>query len=100
MTIKLFAVLDSKASFFGQPFSDQQPSSAIRNFSDAVNDSTNPNNLWHKHPEDFTLFQIGEFDNLTGELIPSLPKSLVTGSSVMKYENESEKYQTKLAAAE
>lgn len=82
MIIKLFAVFDSKAALFGQPFSDQQEGSAIRNFSDAVNDSSNPNNLWNKHPEDFSLFQIGEFDNNSGELIPCVPKSLVTASAL------------------
>lgn len=82
MLIKIFSVFDSKAAFFGQPFCDQNEGSAIRNFSDAVNDGSNPNNLWHKHPEDFSLFNIGEFDNETGELIPSLPKSLLTASAI------------------
>lgn len=82
MIVKVFAVFDSKAAFFGQPFFDQKEGSAIRNFSDAVNDSSNPNNMWFKHPEDFSLFVVGEFDNLTGELIPSTPKNLVTASAV------------------
>lgn len=88
MVINLFSVFDSKATSFGNPFSDQQPASAIRNFSDAVNDDSNPNNMWHKHPEDFSLFQIGQFDTDTGELIPSLPKSLVTASSMKRVELE------------
>lgn len=82
MVIKLFAVFDAKAAFFGQPFSDQQEGSAIRSFADAVNDSSNPANMWNKHPEDFSLFQIGEFDNNSGELIPVIPKSLVTASAL------------------
>lgn len=85
MIIKLFAVFDSKAAFFGQPFSDQQEGSAIRNFADAVNDGSNQNNMWHKHPEDFSLFQIGEFDNATGELLPITPKSLVTASALKSF---------------
>lgn len=91
MIIKLFAVFDSKAALFGQPFSDQQEGSAIRNFSDAVNDGSNPNNLWNKHPEDFSLFQIGEFDNNSGELIPIIPKSLVTASALRSFGQPEEK---------
>lgn len=90
MITKIFSVFDSKASYFGRPFDDQSDSSAIRNFSDAVNDGSNPNNLWHKHPEDFSLFQVGEFDNLTGELIPVLPKNLITASAVQSVLNTKE----------
>lgn len=82
MIIKLFSVFDSKAACFGQPFPDHYEAAAIRNFRDAVNDGSNPNNLWHKHPEDFSLFQVGEFDNLSGEVLSCLPKSLVTASAI------------------
>lgn len=79
---KVFAVYDSKACFFGQPFFDQHVNSAIRNFSDAVNDGSNPNNMWFKHPEDFSLFEIGDFNNETGELVPKIAKNLLTASAV------------------
>jgi len=82
MILKIFAVYDSKARFFGQPFFDQEEGSALRNFGDAVNDGSNPNNMWHRHPEDFSLFELGEFDNGSGEIIPNLPKSLVTASAL------------------
>lgn len=87
MIIKLFAVFDSKAAMFGRIFSDQQEGSAMRNFSDAVNDSSNQNNMWNKHPEDFSLFQVGEFDDSTGELIPCIPKSLITASALKNIAN-------------
>jgi hypothetical protein len=82
MIAKVFSVFDSKAAFFGRPFFDQKEGTAIRNFSDAVNDSSNPNNMWFKHPEDFSLFLVGEFDDETGELIPVHPKNLLTASAV------------------
>lgn len=82
MMLKIFAVFDSKAASFGTPFVDQSESSATRNFGDAVRDGSNPNNLWHKHPEDFSLFQIGEFDSLSGELVPCIPKNLITASAI------------------
>lgn len=82
MILKLFSVLDSKAGVFGNPFVDQRESSAIRQFADAVNDGSNPNNLWHKHPEDFSLYLVGEFDIDTGEVRPVMLKNLVTASAV------------------
>lgn len=88
MILQMFAVLDSKAGFFGNPWFEQKEASAIRNFSDAVNDSSNPNNMWNKHPEDFSLYLLGQFDNNSGEVIPSLPKSLVTASALHKLKSE------------
>lgn len=87
MLINVFSVYDSKACFFGQPFFDQHEASAIRNFSDAVNDASNPNNMWNKHPEDFSLFQIGSFHNETGELVPIHPKNLITASALRSLKN-------------
>ncbi|QCQ84847.1 nonstructural protein [Blackfly microvirus SF02] len=82
---KIFSVFDSKAASFGVPFADHQEGSAIRNFADAVNDGSNPNNMWHNHPEDFSLFQLAEFDNNTGEIVPIKPKSLVTASALQTF---------------
>lgn len=88
MVIKIFAVWDAKASFYGTPFCDQNENSAIRNFSDAVRDGSNPNNLWNKHPEDFSLYCIGEFDNTCGEIIPQTPRALITASALQELYNE------------
>ena len=83
MVVKVFSVYDSKACFFGRPFFDQMEGSALRSFRDAVNDSSNPNNMWNKHPEDFSLFEVGSFDDQSGELVPIIPKSLMTGSALV-----------------
>lgn len=82
MMHKMYAVFDSKAAFFSKPFYDTSEGSAIRNFSDGVNDSSTPNNMWNKHSEDYSLFQIGEYEDTTGELIACLPKSIVTASAL------------------
>lgn len=87
MILKIFAVFDSKMAQFGQPFFDQNEGSAIRNFSDAVNDGSNPHNMWHKHPEDFSLFYLGDFASDNGELVPILPRSLVTASALFSLKN-------------
>lgn len=82
MNMRLYSILDSKAASFGVPHFSQTDSSAIRTFSDAVNDPSNPNNQWNRHPEDFSMYFVGEFDEETGELFPALPRSLVTASAL------------------
>lgn len=86
MNFQVYAVLDSKAGFFGQPFFAQNDGSAIRDFSDAVKDGSNPNNMWFKHPEDFSLYCIGVYDNQTAELAPCHPKALITASALKSIE--------------
>ena len=82
MILKIFSVYDMKAKFFGQPFYEQQEESALRAFTDAVNDSSRAENMWNKHPADFQLFVIGEFDNESGHVHPLGPNAIVMASAV------------------
>lgn len=63
MKISIFTVFDQKASAFLQPFFSPTVGTAIRAFSDTIND---PNSMLSKHPADFTLFEIGGFDDQSG----------------------------------
>lgn len=85
MKLKVFSVFDSKAAFFGNPFFDQREASAIRSFGDAVK-SNDPMNGFAKHPEDYSLFMLGEFDNETGEFDLCKPANLVTASALRAVE--------------
>jgi len=77
MLTKVFTVYDSKMEAYLAPFYAQAQGSAIRMFSDSINDK---NHAFGKHPEDYTLFEIGSYDELTGTLIPlTAHKSLGTG---------------------
>jgi len=58
----LFSVYDSKARAYGNPFTAARQELAIRDFTTAVRD---PDTQLHKFPEDFTLVEIGEFDDET-----------------------------------
>lgn len=85
MKMKMFAVLDAKIGVFGSPFCDHRDESAVRSFSDAVNDGSNAGNMWFKHPEDFALYQIGDYDSETGTVVPlGALKCLVTASALKK----------------
>ena len=58
--LKVFTVYDNKAEAYLQPFFMRTKGEAIRAFADSVND---PNHMFNRHPEDFTLFELGEFDS-------------------------------------
>lgn len=60
MKQKIYSVYDSKMEAYMQPFFQNARGQAIRSFSDAVNDPKAP---FYKHPGDFTLFEIGEYDD-------------------------------------
>lgn len=65
--MKMFSVYDSKAESYMMPFTAQSRGSAVRSFTEASNDPQSP---CCKHPSDYTLFAVGEFDELTGVLTP------------------------------
>lgn len=60
----VFAVYDSKGAYYLKPFMVRSRGEAIRMFSDEVN---RPDSMMGTHPEDFTLFYLGMFDELTGK---------------------------------
>lgn len=66
MTIKVFAVYDQKAEAYLTPFFVNSKGLAIRSFTDAVNDPK----VLGKYPGDFTLFEIGEYDPIRGQMQP------------------------------
>lgn len=79
----VFSVRDSKSALFGQPFFSNSVGSAIRAFDDEVNRAHDGNTMFH-HPEDFTLYELGVYDDHTGEFTTKLPKVLVTALDVKK----------------
>jgi hypothetical protein len=62
MIVKIFSIYDSKAEAYNSPFYMQTQSLAIRAFTDEAN---NLDSQIGKHPADFTLFYMGEYDDHT-----------------------------------
>lgn len=62
---KLYTLYDSKSESYSSPSVNPARGQAIRSFGDAVNSGES---VLSSHPEDFTLFEIGEFDTSTGLL--------------------------------
>lgn len=78
MIQKMFAVRDAKAQAFLQPFFSSANGSALRALGDAVNDGKSPIAL---HPEDYILYEIGAFDDQTGEIVGLTPIKLLACAS-------------------
>lgn len=79
MKLKCFSVFDVKAGAYIVPFFMPERGQAIRTFTDSVADR---NHAFGRHPEDYTLFQVGEFDDNVGEFVPCAPEALATGLAV------------------
>lgn len=66
--LKAFAVRDSKAEAYLRPWFSETRGAAIRAFCDAVNDESSP---FYTHCADYTLFEIGEYNQTNGTLLPA-----------------------------
>jgi len=80
MKLQAMAVYDEKASLFGHPFFSVTVGQGVRVFTDYVRD---PQSSIHKHPEDFKLYCIGQYDDEAGELVAEMPpRFIVTAQEV------------------
>jgi len=76
MKQKIFSIYDSKADAYLTPFFLHQEAMAIRVFSDCINSETHQ---FGKHPEDYTLFSIGTWEDQSGKFSTTNPKSIGNG---------------------
>lgn len=74
MLQRIFSIYDSKTMAYMQPFFSVSKGAAIRALTDLLQDEAHPIS---KHPEDYTLFELGEFnDNDATFNMESTPVSL------------------------
>jgi len=66
MILKIFSVYDSAAGAYLQPFFFASAGQAIRAFSDMAND---PASSLHRHAADYTLFELGSWDDENAMLL-------------------------------
>ncbi len=78
MNFRIFCVFDSKARAYLPPFFLPEAGQAVRSFKDACNDKAH---AFGQHPEDYTLFEIGTFDDREGKLL-QLKASITHGVGV------------------
>lgn len=78
MRYKVMSIRDRISETFSQPMFFATVGAAIRAFADEVKRPAENNNL-NKHPDDFDLFQVGEFDDNSGEFEPMRPQQVALG---------------------
>lgn len=66
--MQLFSVFDTKAKFYDAPRLYRNIADASRAFESACRDA---NSSFAKFPADFHLYMIGEFDQITGRILPA-----------------------------
>lgn len=73
MKLKAFSIFDSKAEAYIQPFFHRATGEAIRAFETAC---SKPDHAFHIHAADYTLFEIGTFDESNACLTKKVPLNL------------------------
>ena len=82
MKLVLCSVKDRAADAYGRPMFVPSTGVAIRSFSDEINRQDAENQLYN-HPDDFDLFEFGEFDDNTGRFnLHEEPKLISLGKQV------------------
>lgn len=80
--IKIFSVLDTRAGHFLNPFSDTSSVQALRGFEQACGE---PNSAFNRHPDDFALMELAEFEPSTGTLnVHAAPVNLASARSMLR----------------
>lgn len=80
MILKVFSVFDCKASAYMQPFFMASVGEAIRSWQEVSNDGKS---TISKYPGDFTLFEIGSYDDQTGSF--SMKQSYVNLGTALSH---------------
>lgn len=82
----VFTTYDRAGEMYSPPFIAPHAGMAIRGFTDAINNPDRNTDI-SKHPDDFDLFEIGEFDSSTGVITPFSPKLVVQGKQIALQSN-------------
>lgn len=84
MILRIFSVYDSKACAFLQPFYTVNRDVALRHFARGVNDAAME---MGNFPADFTLYEIGSWDDQTGKITPLIPADNCGNGAAFKRES-------------
>lgn len=69
MLLRMYVVYDSKAEIYTHPSFLPTRAVAVRQFAELVNDGKHE---FSRHPEDYSLFELGTFDDGSGLIAPTL----------------------------
>ena len=75
MKLNAYSIYDTASGVYMRPFFTSADGQAMRSFKDI---STDASHEIGKHPEDYSLWRIGLFDDNKGTLTPENPECLAT----------------------
>lgn len=84
MNVNIYSIYDSQLQSYAAPFFSPTNGSALRAFADHVNERGTAAN---KHPEDFTLWHLGSFNDQEGSISPTKPNRIGTAAEYYKDNN-------------
>lgn len=82
MKFVVVSIFDRASEIYGRPAFVPAKGSAIRSFTDEVNREA-PDNELYRHPDDFDLYVLGDFDDQVGVVVGDKPYVLVRGKDVV-----------------
>nr|AVQ10232.1 DNA binding protein VP4 [Gokushovirinae environmental samples] len=80
MRMTVCVVRDRAADVFGRPIFAVSRGQAVRSFTDQVNEKGSELN---KHPKDYELYLLGEYDDGSGQFICGVPEMISRGEDVV-----------------
>lgn len=80
MKLNIYSVYDVATQAYKTPWFSQADGEAMRGFKDVCSDAEHP---MGQHPEDYTLFRMGTFNDNTGKIEGEVPEKLLTGLQVV-----------------
>ena len=80
MRLNVYSIFDVAAGAYARPFFLQSDAAALRAFGDEAVGADNPISA---HPEDYSLFRIGYWDDNKGKLVGESPECLATALEVV-----------------
>lgn len=79
MILQMFMIKDGAVLAFSQPFFARSRAEAIRMVEDTAQ---RPDHQFSLHPEDFELFQCGEWNDQTGNVTAMQPEHVISMSDL------------------
>lgn len=70
MQLNAYSIYDNKALQYHVPFFASTDGAAVRSVADLVGD---PNTTIGRHPGDYVLYNIGQYDDVLGAMVPISP---------------------------
>ena len=96
MKLFMYSIFDVAAGVYDRPVVGRSDLEAVRVFTDMCNTAEHPVG---KHPDDYTLFRIGIWDDNSGEIKPCAPEKVINGLEALAASQKNEPGSPDVAAA-